>query len=109
MIRVEDLNIKNMTRSVRGTAAQPGKNVAAKAGLNREISRSAWGALVGRLEDKAPGRVQKVPPAYTLLPLTASAYTVLPAPLPNADHVVPSHFAMWFALTPPAVVKSPPT
>jgi IS605 OrfB family transposase len=65
VIRVEDLNIKNMTRSARGTAAQPGKNVAAKAGLNREISRSAWGALVRRLEDKAPGRVQKVPPAYT--------------------------------------------
>jgi len=65
VIRVEDLNIKNMTRSARGTAAQPGKNVAAKAGLNREISRSGWGALVRRLEDKAPGRVQKVPPAYT--------------------------------------------
>jgi transposase len=44
---------------------QPGRNVRAKAGLNREISRSGWGLLVRRLEDKAPGRVEKVPPAYT--------------------------------------------
>ena len=65
VIRVEDLNIKGMTRSARGTAEQPGKNVAAKAGLNREIAKSGWGALVKRLEEKAPGRVQKVPAAYT--------------------------------------------
>jgi transposase len=65
VIRVEDLKIGNMTRSAKGTAGQPGRNVAQKAGLNREISRSGWGLLVQRLEDKAPGRVEKVPPAYT--------------------------------------------
>jgi IS605 OrfB family transposase len=65
VICVEDLNIANMTRSAKGTAARPGRNVAAKAGLNREISRSGWGLLVRRLEDKAPGRVQKINPAYT--------------------------------------------
>jgi putative transposase len=65
VIRVEDLKIGNMTRSARGTAQAPGKNVAGKAGLNREISRSGWGLLVRRLEDKAPGRVEKVPAAYT--------------------------------------------
>jgi len=65
VIRVEDLNIRNMTRSAKGTAERPGRNVRAKAGLNREISRSGWGLLVRRLEDKAPGRVEKVPPAYT--------------------------------------------
>jgi putative transposase len=65
VIRVEDLNIRNMTRSAKGTAAQPGRNVRAKTGLNREISRSGWGLLVRRLEDKAPGRVEKVPAAYT--------------------------------------------
>ena len=37
----------------------------AKAGLNREILRSGWGLLVRRLTDKAPGRVQKIKPAYT--------------------------------------------
>jgi putative transposase len=65
VIRVEDLNIKGMTRSARGTTEAPGKNVKAKAGLNREISKSGWGTLVRRLQDKAPGRVEKVPPAFT--------------------------------------------
>ena len=37
----------------------------AKAGLNREILRSGWGLLVRRLADKAPGRVEKINPAYT--------------------------------------------
>ncbi len=36
-----------------------------KAGLNREILRSGWGLLARRLEDKAPGRVEKVRPAFT--------------------------------------------
>jgi transposase len=65
VIRVEDLKIRNMTRSARGTAGQPGRGVAAKAGLNRGILASGWGLLVRRLEDKAPGRVEKIPPAYT--------------------------------------------
>lgn len=65
MIRVEDLKITNMTRSVRGTVAEPGRNVKAKAGLNREILASRWGLLVRRLDDKAPGRIEKVKPAYT--------------------------------------------
>ena len=65
VIRVEDLKIKSMTRSATGTVDQPGRNVAQKKGLNRGIQRSGWGILVRRLEDKAPGRVEKVPPAYT--------------------------------------------
>jgi transposase len=65
LIRVEDLRIRNMTRSARGTAGAPGQNVRQKAGLNREILRSGWGLLVRRLEDKAPGRVEKIRPAFT--------------------------------------------
>ena len=65
VIRVEDLKIGNMTRSARGTAEAPGRNVRQKAGLNRGILGSGWGLLVRRLEDKAPGRVEKVRPAYT--------------------------------------------
>jgi putative transposase len=65
VIRVEDLKIRAMVRSARGTAAEPGKNVRAKAGLNRSIHASGWGRLVTRLEDKAPGRIEKVNPAYT--------------------------------------------
>jgi transposase len=65
VIRVEDLQIANMTRSARGTIAAPGRNVRAKAGLNREIFASGWGILIRRLEEKAPGRVEKINPAYT--------------------------------------------
>jgi putative transposase len=65
LIRAEDLRIAGMTRSARGTTAQPGRNVRQKAGLNRGIMASGWGLLVRRLEDKAPGRVQKVNPAFT--------------------------------------------
>jgi putative transposase len=65
LIRVENLKIGNMTCSAKGTAQNPGRNVRAKAGLNREILRSGWGLLVRRLEDKAPGRVQKIKPQFT--------------------------------------------
>ena len=65
VIRVEDLKITNMTRSARGTQDDPGRNVRQKAGLNRGILGSGWGLLVRRLEDKAPGRVEKVKPHYT--------------------------------------------
>jgi len=65
VIRVEDLTIGNMTRSARGTRDNPGRNVMAKAGLNREILASGWGLLVRRLRDKAPGRVETINPAFT--------------------------------------------
>src|SRR5271167_164499 len=65
VIRVEDLSIKNMTRSAKGTPEIPGRNVSQKAGLNRGVLRSGWGLLVRRLEDKAPGRVEKIKPHYT--------------------------------------------
>ena len=54
-----------MTRSATGTRGDPGRNVRAKAGLNRGILGSGWGLLVRRLADKAPGRVEKVSPAFT--------------------------------------------
>ena len=65
VIRVEDLQVKNMTRSAKGTRDNPGRNVRQKAGLNRGILGSGWGLLVRRLEEKAPGRVEKIKPHYT--------------------------------------------
>ena len=65
VIRVEDLQIGSMTRSAKGTRENPGRKVRQKAGLNRGILRSGWGLLVRRLEEKAPGRVEKVRPALT--------------------------------------------
>ena len=65
LIRIEDLRISSMTRSARGTLANPGRNVRQKAGLNRGIFASGWGLLARRLEDKAPERVEKIDPAFT--------------------------------------------
>lgn len=65
VIRMEDLRIRSMTRSAKGSLTRPGRHVAAKAGLNREIMASGWGLLARRLEDKVPGRVEKINPAYT--------------------------------------------
>jgi putative transposase len=65
LIGVEDLDVRAMTRSASGTVERPGRNVRQKAGLNRGILASGWGRLVDRLEDKAPGRVQRVPAAST--------------------------------------------
>jgi putative transposase len=65
LIRLEDLRVAQMTRSARGTIENPGRGVRQKAGLNRAILSSGWGAFARRLEDKAPGRVEKVNPAYT--------------------------------------------
>lgn len=45
VIRFEKLNIRSMTASARGTAEAPGRNVAAKAGLNRAILAQGWGGL----------------------------------------------------------------
>jgi putative transposase len=64
-IRVEDLDVRAMSRSAGGTLEQPGVRVAQKRGLNRAIRRQAWGGLVNRLDHKAAGRIQRVPAAYT--------------------------------------------
>jgi putative transposase len=65
VICVENLAIAGMTRSARGTAGKPGRNVRQKSGLNRAILAQGWGLLVRRLQDKAPGRVEKVKPHFT--------------------------------------------
>jgi len=65
LIRIEDLRIGSMTGSARGTHERPGRKVRQKTGLNRGILASGWGMLARRLDDKAPGRVEKIHPAYT--------------------------------------------
>jgi putative transposase len=64
-IRIEALDVRAMTRSARGTIEQPGIRVAQTRGLNRGISRSCWGLLAARVQDKAFGRVEQIPAAYT--------------------------------------------
>ncbi|MFC9694173.1 RNA-guided endonuclease InsQ/TnpB family protein [Kribbella sp. NPDC056951] len=71
LIRVEDLRVSHMVRrpGPKKDPDRPGSflpnNRRAKAGLHRGILANGWAMLVQRLEDKAPGRVQKVPAAYT--------------------------------------------
>ena len=60
---VEKLNIRGMTKSAKGTKEKPGKNVKAKAALNRKILASAWGTLELCLNYKM--EVRHVHPAYT--------------------------------------------
>lgn len=67
-VAMEDLRVRNMTASARGTVEEPGRNVAAKAGLNRSILDVAPGALRARLGQKlaaSGGVLLLVPPAHT--------------------------------------------
>jgi putative transposase len=52
VLAVEDLQVRNLTRSARGSVAQPGTHVRQKAGLNREILDQGWTDFVRRLGDK---------------------------------------------------------
>ena len=63
-VAVEDLRLRNMTKSAKGTVANPGVNVAAKAGLNRSLLAMSWGQFQRMIEYKA-ARLVEVPAAYT--------------------------------------------
>ena len=56
LIAVEDLNIKNMAASAKGTVEEPGTNVRQKSGLNRSILEQTWGVIGQQLAYKAVGR-----------------------------------------------------
>lgn len=53
IVCLEDLRVKNMTKSASGTLENPGKNVAQKSGLNRGILRQGWGMFRTMLEYKS--------------------------------------------------------
>ncbi len=68
IVCMEDLQVKNMTRSAKGTIEKPGKNVKAKAGLNKAILDQGWGELQRQLAYKLQWRggiLILVPPQYT--------------------------------------------
>ena len=67
-IGIEALQIRNMTRSAAGTLEEPGRNVSAKSGLNREILTQTWGVIHQQLAYKAEWagrRLVKVHPRDT--------------------------------------------
>ena len=63
-IVIEDLKVRNMTASAKGTIENPGKNVKQKAGLNRAMLDTAFGEIKKNLEYKC-GRLIEINPAYT--------------------------------------------
>jgi putative transposase len=67
-VAIEDLQVKAMTASAKGTALAPGRNVKAKAGLNRRILDNAPGKRRRQLTYKAPrfgSELRLVPPVGT--------------------------------------------
>jgi putative transposase len=67
-IALEQLRVTAMTATAAGTVEAPGRNVAAKAGLNRSILDAGWGQFTSILVAKAESagrRVVLVSPAFT--------------------------------------------
>ncbi|WP_218961613.1 RNA-guided endonuclease InsQ/TnpB family protein, partial [Leptospirillum ferriphilum] len=68
VVYVEDLKIRNMTRSARGTKESPGRNVRQKSGLNRSILSQGWGTFLSLLAyklERRGGRLVQVDPRNT--------------------------------------------
>ena len=73
-LKREDLKIKNMSKSAKGTIEDPGKNVKAKAGLNRVIQNAGWSRFNSYCDYKF-GNVVLVDPKYTSQKCNACGYT----------------------------------
>ncbi|CAM3654011.1 transposase [Polaromonas hydrogenivorans] len=68
MVAIEDLQVGNMSKSSKGTTEAPGKNVAAKSGLNKAILDQGWFEFRRQLEYKLAwrgGMLIAVPAHYT--------------------------------------------
>jgi putative transposase len=68
LVCLEDLQVRNMSKSAAGTVTQPGTRVRQKAGLNKAILDQGWGEFRRQLEYKVAwrgGYTVAVPPAYT--------------------------------------------
>jgi putative transposase len=67
---MEDLKVKNMSRSASGSLETPGRNVRAKSGLNKSILDQGWFEFRRQLGYKlawSGGTLLVVPPQYTSL------------------------------------------
>ena len=68
MVCIEDLQIRNMSKSAAGTADAPGRNVRAKSGLNKSILDQGWFEFRRQLDYKLAwngGYLIAVPPQNT--------------------------------------------
>ena len=64
LIVLEDLNVRAMSTSAKGTVDEPGTHVKAKAGLNRDIRATGWTEMRAMLAYKA-NAIELVPAPYT--------------------------------------------
>lgn len=67
-IAVENLKIKNMSKSAKGSIENPNMRSSAKSGLNRSILQQSWGKFFELLEYKLErngGQLIRVDPKYT--------------------------------------------
>jgi putative transposase len=60
VIGLEELNLRGMTRSAKGTIEKPGRNVAAKSGLNRALLDVGFGILRRLIGEKAERAVRRM-------------------------------------------------
>lgn len=68
MVCIEDLRVRNMSKSASGTTEAPGKNVRAKSGLNKSILDQGWYEFRRQLDYKLAwngGQLIAVPPHNT--------------------------------------------
>jgi len=68
MVCIEDLQVRNMSKSAAGTTEQPGRNVRAKSGLNKAILDQGWFEFRRQLDYKLAWRggwLVTVPPQNT--------------------------------------------
>ena len=69
MVCMEDLSIRNMSKSASGTRESPGKNVRARTGLNKTILNQEWNEFRRQQEYKLArrrgGYLIAVPPQNT--------------------------------------------
>lgn len=68
MVCIEDLQVRNMSKSAAGSVEKPGKNVRAKAGLNKSILDQGWFEFRRQLDYKLAwngGHLIAVPPRNT--------------------------------------------
>ncbi|UPH47157.1 RNA-guided endonuclease InsQ/TnpB family protein [Methylophaga pinxianii] len=68
MVCIEDLQVRNMSKSASGTTETPGRNVKAKSGLNKAILDQGWYEFRRQLDYKLAwngGQLVAVPPQNT--------------------------------------------
>lgn len=88
-IAIEDLNVAGMTRSAKGDAATPGRNVRAKTGLNRSVLDAAPGEFRRQLDYKSLwyGSTVAVCDRWAPTSRTCSACGAAKAKLPLSERV----------------------